>query len=116
MSSVLGVGPSERTTERPEASWPVTMRRGTVDMARRFPENDCSKPRSLTDHASERSLKTFAGRSGEREVGREQRQNPARHDVARSGGRADRAAGGAGRVRRAVSTAVSLHPRAELDE
>src|SRR3954447_21071425 len=34
MSSVLGVGPSDRTTDLPDASWPVTMRRGTSDMRR----------------------------------------------------------------------------------
>ena len=30
MSSVFGVGASERTTDLPEASWPVTIRRGTA--------------------------------------------------------------------------------------
>jgi hypothetical protein len=30
MSSVLGVGASYRTTDLPEASWPVTIRRGVT--------------------------------------------------------------------------------------
>src|ERR671937_468860 len=35
-SSVLGVGASERTTDLPEASWPVTIRRGGALMGREF--------------------------------------------------------------------------------
>jgi hypothetical protein len=33
MPSVLGFGPSESTTDLPDASWPVTIRRGTALIA-----------------------------------------------------------------------------------
>jgi hypothetical protein len=39
---VFGEGVSDRTTDLPDASWPVTMRRGTLTAA------SSHKPRSLT--------------------------------------------------------------------
>src|SRR3954464_8344748 len=59
MSRVLGFGPSESTTDLPEASWPVTIRRGgvgAVDMGR----NPMSAPGlglgALDRHARQRPV------------------------------------------------------------
>jgi hypothetical protein len=46
MSSVFGVGASESTTDLPDASWPVTIRRGAALIGPHFGRRTCSSPRA----------------------------------------------------------------------